>query len=125
MIVRANMVIRVYIQAATFACLCLGPAACGTGSDELPASLIGTWEGGNDSVSVVRFTDGGRIELNDGQCHGAFEISAIDENRADIATGYIECPPIMDGYITDAAVTVDGDTLTVDGPVINGTYSRR
>ena len=91
----------------------------------LPGSLNGTWEGGNRTVSVVRFTDGGRIEMNDGQCHGEFQLSAVDGNRADLDTGYIQCPPIMDGYIFDAAITVDGDSLVIDGPVINGTYSKK
>lgn len=122
MTLRTRLRTRAWSGAA--ATLLVAVTACSMGADELPDSLTGRWEGGNESVSVVRFSSGGRIELNDDQCHGAFELSAVDGNRADIDTGYIECPPIMDGYITDATVNLDGDTLTIDGPVINGTYSR-
>ncbi|MDQ3576193.1 MAG: hypothetical protein M3443_01015 [Actinomycetota bacterium] len=98
-------------------------AACSAGAKELPESLYGTWNGGNREVTSVRFSDGGRVELNDGQCGGEYRLSAVDGNKGSVRSGYIRCGRIMDGYFT-ATVTVDGDSMTADGSVINGQYKR-
>jgi hypothetical protein len=98
-------------------------AGCSTGSGELPGALFGTWSGGNSSVSSVRFSDGGRVELNGGECSGEYLLSAVDGSVGKVRSGYIQCPGVMDGYF-EATVEVDGDSLNVDGTVINGNYDR-
>lgn len=98
-------------------------AACGASNKGMPEGLYGTWDGGNNLVSTVRFSDGGRIEMNNGACSGEYELSAIDGSVANLRTGYIRCD-VMDGYIQGATATVDGDSLTITGPKINGSYER-
>lgn len=105
------------------ALLLFGAAACSAGAAELPESLYGTWNGGNREVTSVRFSDGGRVELNNGQCAGEYSLSAVDGNKGSVRSGYIKCGQIMDGYFT-ATVNVDGDSMTVTGSVINGQYKR-
>jgi hypothetical protein len=96
---------------------------CSGGSQDLPDSLYATWTGGNDTVSSVRFSDGGRVEINGGQCSGEYAMSAVDGNVATVRSGYLNCPPIMNGYF-EVTVTVQDNSLTIDGPVINGAYKR-
>lgn len=101
----------------------LALAACSAGAKNLPESLFGTWSGGNSDVHEVRFSNGGRVELNGGQCAGEYRLSAVDGSRGSVRSGYIQCGQIMDGYFT-ATVTVSGDSLVVDGNVINGSWRR-
>lgn len=98
-------------------------AACSAGSKQLPESLYGSWNGRNREVRAVRFSNGGRVELNNGECGGEYRLSTVDGNKGTVRSGYIKCGQIMDGYFT-ATVTVDGDSLTADGSVINGQYKR-
>jgi hypothetical protein len=94
---------------------------CSGASNSMPDALYGTWVGGNNLVSTVRFSDGGRIDINDGQCVGEYGVTSFDTNIADISTGYIRCP-LMDGYLLDVTATRTDDTLTITGSLINGTY---
>ncbi len=98
-------------------------AACSGASKGLPGSLYGSWRGGNDAVKSVRFSNGGRVELNEGKCAGEYQLSAIDGNKGTVRSGYIQCGGIMDGYFM-ATVTVEGNSMSVSGSVINGTYQR-
>ncbi len=98
----------------------LSLGACTQTAKELPESLYGTWNGGNNAVKSLRFSDGGRVELNGGQCAGEYRLSAVDGNKGRVRPGYGQ---IMDGYFT-ATVTIDGDTVSATGSVINGTYKR-
>ena len=70
-------------------------------------------------VSTVRFSDIGRIEMNDGACSGEYELSAIDGGVANLRTGYIRCD-VMDSYLQGVTATLEGDSLTITGPKING-----
>jgi len=95
----------------------------GDGEEALPAALYGDWSGGNSSVSRLRFSEGGRIDLNEGQCAGEYQLSALDEDVATLDSGYINCPGVMDGYISDATVRLTEDGLTISGPVVNGDWT--
>jgi len=96
---------------------------CSASAKGLPESLHGTWKGGNDEVSTLRFSEGGRVELNEGECAGEYRLSAIDGNKGTINSGYINCGSIMDGTF-QATVTTSGDSLTVKGSVVGGEYER-
>ncbi len=99
-------------------------ASCSSGgSDALPSSLFGTWNGGNNVVHSVHFSNGGRLEINGPACSGYYQLSAIDRNDGTVDSGYMNCGSIMDGDLT-AAVTVRGNSMTVTGAVINGRYER-
>ncbi len=99
-------------------------AAC-SGEAGFPETLNDDWSGGNTAVYEVRFSAGGRLTIN-GACSGAYELSAIDDEMsvATLETDLIDCPGVMNGFVTDATVEVDGDTLMISGPVLNGTYVR-
>jgi hypothetical protein len=97
--------------------------ACSRGASGLPESLYGTWRGGNDAVSSVRFSSGGRVELNGGSCAGEYTLTAVDGETGSVHSGYIDCVPVMNGQFT-ATVTVKGNTMIVEGAVINGSYRR-
>ncbi|MGF1598156.1 MAG: hypothetical protein ACFCVK_14700 [Acidimicrobiales bacterium] len=109
--------------AVAWAASAVALGACSLQPTAMPDSLYGTWEGGNTTVDTLRLSDGGRIDINDGTCAGSYHLSAMDTNIATLDTDYIRCG-LMDGYILDAIVEVDGNALTIDGPVINGTYTR-
>lgn len=98
-------------------------SACSSNSDGLPGSLFGTWNGGNNVVHSVRFSDGGRLEINGGSCSGDYQLGAVDGNVGTVTSGYIDCGHLMNGYLTDT-VNVSGNSLTLTGDVINGTYQR-
>jgi hypothetical protein len=99
-------------------------ASCSSGgSDALPGSLFGTWNGGNNVVHSVRFSNGGRLEINGPACNGYYQLSAIDRTVGTVNSGYLNCGSIMDGDLA-ATVTVTGNSMTVTGAVINGTYQR-
>ena len=102
-------------------------AACllvtGCGATTMPSALFGTWNGGNDVVHSVRFSSGGRVEINGSACAGSYSLSAIDGDTGTLDSGYIDCSGIMNGYFTDTA-TVTGGSLNLQGDVLNGTYHR-
>ena len=100
-------------------------SSCSSGQpNALPNALFGTWTGGNNLVHSVRFSEGGRLEINDSSCSGEYQLSAVDGNLGTVSSGYMDCGSIMNGYLT-SNVTVTGNTLTITGAIINGTYTRR
>ena len=102
----------------------LSPGCSSSSPKALPDSLYGTWQGGNDKVTSVRFSSGGSIELNGKTaCDSTYTTSAIDGGRASVRSGYLNCDGIMDGYLT-AEVTVTDKALTASGYPIGGTYVR-
>jgi len=97
-------------------------AMAGCGSHGLPDSLHGSWTGGNSTVQSVKFSDGGRVELNGGECSGSYTVGSIDGDVGSVRSGYIKCS-LMDGYF-ETDLTVKGDTMTVTGSLLRGTYHR-
>ena len=102
----------------------MASVGCGsTGGNALPGSLYGSWKGGNSQVTQVRFSSGGRIDINNGKCSGGYRLSAVDGNTGTVSSGYLECAPLMDGYFR-VTVVVNGSSMNVTGDVIGGSYRR-
>lgn len=80
---------------------------------------------GSGAISTLAFSDGGWVDisLRDGMnCSGTYTIANFSETNAQVRSGHIQCPGLMNGCAT-TEFSLDGSTLVGSGSW-GGRYSR-